>query len=274
MLQNQTICFLGAGSMAEAMIAGMLNKGVLQSENITITNRSNQERLHYLESRYRVRPITEKKEAVPAADILILAMKPKDVDVALDEIKGLLREDQLIISVLAGISTSYIVEKLSRPVPVIRTMPNTSSAVGLSATALTGGHHSLPQHLEKATIIFESIGTVCVVEEEQIDAVTGLSGSGPAYIYYLVEAMEAAGKEAGLHPDIARQLTIQTLLGAAHMLQETKEDPSILRERVTSPGGTTMAGLEILKSLHFQESVRAAIHRAAERSRELGQILR
>ncbi|TQR35526.1 pyrroline-5-carboxylate reductase [Brevibacillus brevis] len=264
------IGFLGAGSIVEAMLSGIGKKGLIPSERISVTNRNNMERLEQLANNYGVTATQDKFDVVRSSDILILAIKPKDAAEALQDLRGVVRSDQLIISVIAGVSTSLIGEWLGAECPIIRTMPNTSSAVGLSATGLCANPFVQEEHRELATKLFEAIGTVYEVAEEELDIITGLSGSGPAYIYYLVEAMMGAGAKAGLDREMARQLTLQTVIGAAHMLLDTREEPSILRQKVTSPGGTTQAGLEVLEAYQFQEAVTAAILRAAERSREMG----
>lgn len=276
-MSNQTtaitagrIGFLGAGSIVEAMLSGIVKKELLPARRISITNRNNMERLVQLADCYGVCAQQDKYEVARSSDILILAIKPKDTAEALRDLRGIVRPDQLVISVVAGVSTSLIGEWLGTDCPIIRTMPNTSSAVGLSATGLCANPFVKPEHRELATRLFEAIGTVHEVAEEELDIITGLSGSGPAYIYYLVEAMMGAGATAGLDREMARQLTLQTVIGAAHMLLDTREEPAILRKKVTSPGGTTQAGLEVLEAYHFQEAVTAAILRAAERSREMG----
>lgn len=273
MALEKTIVFLGAGSMAEALIAGVLNKGVVAPHEIIVTNRQNRARLAELANRYGVRTANDKREAVREADVIVLAMKPKDVSDALNEVADRVRANHLIISVAAGVPIAFIQSFVPHPVPIVRTMPNTSCHVGLSATGIALGPYAAPCHETLVRKLFDAIGMTCVVKEEQLDAVTGLSGSGPAYIYFLVEAMEQAGQQAGLAPEIARRLTVQTLLGAAHMLLETREEPSVLREKVTSPGGTTMAGLEVLRTHRFQEAIQRAVLRATERARELGQIV-
>lgn len=276
-MSNQNSCFiqgrigfLGAGSITEAMVAGLLKKNLLSPEQIFLTNRSNQERLDQLARTYGVQVTPDRQEVSRQADILILAIKPKDAAEAILELRGSVHPGQLIISVIAGVSTSLIEEWLGISCPIIRTMPNTSSAVGLSATGLACNRYVSEEQLQLGTRLLEAIGAVYTVEEEELDIVTGLSGSGPAYIYYLVEAMIDAGTKAGLSPEVARQLTLQTVLGAAHMLLDTSEEPAQLRKKVTSPGGTTQAGLEVLESYQFQEAVTSAILRATERSRELG----
>lgn len=269
MLNDQTIGFLGAGSMAEAIISGLLDKQLLPAKHIIVTNRTERTRLQQLENDYGIQTTTDHATLVSQSDILILAMKPKDVS-DIQQNKASLREDQLILSVLAGISTDHISQLLGRPIPVIRAMPNTSSAVGCSATGLAAGAHVRPNHLETAQTIFQSIGKAAVVDEDQMDIVTGLAGSGPAFIYSMIEAMEEAGIQGGLDPQTTKTLARQTLFGVAQMLQQTGKEPEELRQKIMSPGGTTVAGLDTLQSNGFTESVQAAVHRSAERAEELG----
>lgn len=271
MLDRKNICFLGAGSMAEAIIAGMLNKHIVNPEHIQVTNKKNKQRLEQLVDLYGVRAdFNNRLKAIQDADIVLLAVKPTDVQEALTEVRDCLRHDQLLISVLAGVSTADITRLLGRDMPVIRTMPNTSAVVGQSATGMSGGRHATAEHLHIAKQIFESIGIVLVTEEEKLDALTGLAGSGPAYVYYLVEAMMKGGMDAGLQQEEARALSIQVIIGAAEMLKETGEDPARLREQITSPNGTTQRGIETLQEYQFEEGVRRCVANAAERSKELG----
>ena len=264
------IGFLGAGSIVEAMLSGILKKGLLSPDRLLVSNRNNRERLEQLADCYGVNFTQDKLEVARSSDILILAIKPKDAAEALRELRGVVHSGQLVISVVAGVSTTLIGEWLGVNCPIVRTMPNTSSAVGLSATGLAANSFVTDDQLQQAIRLFEAIGTVYEVAEEELDIITGLSGSGPAYIYYLVEAMMAAGATAGLDREMARQLTLQTVIGAAHMLLDTRAEPAILRQQVTSPGGTTQAGLEVLEAYQFQQGVTAAILRATERSREMG----
>ncbi|WP_047150445.1 pyrroline-5-carboxylate reductase [Aneurinibacillus tyrosinisolvens] len=269
MLQNKNICFFGAGSMAEAMISGLLDKKLIDSRQICALNRGNEARIQELASRYGIATPTRER-AIREADVIILAVKPKDIARAVAEINQWTHPEQLFISVLAGTCTDYISTLLGHAAPVVRTMPNTSAAVGLSATAIAPGVTATEDDMDLAIAIFGSIGIVETVKEEELHAITGLSGSGPAYVYYLVEAMEAAGREMGLDADVARRLILQTIIGAAHMLQKQDVEPSILRHQVTSPNGTTAAGIEVLEKYKFQEAMRACIKRAAERSEEMG----
>ncbi|BAU26742.1 pyrroline-5-carboxylate reductase [Aneurinibacillus soli] len=269
MLHDKRICFIGAGSMAEALISGLVSKKLLPAQQIYANNRGNSDRITELVTRYGI-AAPDKEDPIRTADILVLAMKPKDVATAIEGIRSFTRPDQLVISVLAGTSTDYISSLLGHPAAVIRTMPNTSAAIGMSATALAPGQYATEEDMSIATTVFEAVGIAEVVKEEELHAVTGLSGSGPAYVYYLVEAMEDAGRDMGLEPDVARRLILQTIIGAANMLLEPGAEPDVLRRNVTSPNGTTAAGLAVLAEHGFQEAIRACIRRATERSEEMG----
>lgn len=271
MLANKKICFLGAGSMAEAIIAGLVAKELVPPQNITALNRGNRERIEKLIARYGIND-TNKETAITNADLIVLAVKPKDIDSALSECAHLTHKNQLFISVLAGISTDYITSLLGHEAPVIRSMPNTSATIGLSATGIASGKTASEESIALAKQLFAAIGIVEQVEEEEIHGVTGLSGSGPAYIYYLVEAMEKAGQDIGLEQDVARRLILQTILGSVEMLLQSNESAESLRKKVTSPNGTTAAGIDVLNQYNFEEAIRACIRRATERSRELGAL--
>ncbi|MGX1900915.1 pyrroline-5-carboxylate reductase ProI [Thermolongibacillus altinsuensis] len=272
MEKQHKIAFIGAGAMAEAMIAGM-TKTLYKPNQLIVTNRANKDRLSYLANTYGVRTETNKQQAVQEADIIILAMKPKDVANSMAEFVSSIREDHLIISVLAGVATDSIVELAKKRVPVVRAMPNTSAAIGKSATAISLGKFANEQHLAIAKSLFETVGLVTVVEEHHLHAVTALSGSGPAYVYYLVEAMEKAANEIGLESNVAKSLILQTIIGAAEMLKHSPKHPSVLRKEVTSPNGTTEAGIRVLEAYRYQEAMIACIKRAMERSIELGKEL-
>ncbi|MRX74281.1 pyrroline-5-carboxylate reductase [Bacillus lacus] len=263
------IAFLGAGSMAEAMISGFVNGGLYQPAQIGVTNRSNTNRLLELSKTYGVSVTDHKKALLDSADIIILAMKPKDAQEALLSIREFIEERHLVISVLAGVTISSITTLLQKDAAVIRAMPNTSASVRMSATAMAVNSKATLHHIQAAKQIFETIGMVTLVEEEKLDAVTGLSGSGPAYIYYIVEAMEQAALEVGLEKEMARNLILQTLAGASEMLLQTNKQPSDLRREVTSPGGTTEAGIQALQNYQLQEAIVACVKSAVERSKEL-----
>jgi pyrroline-5-carboxylate reductase len=268
-LQDKTIGFLGAGSMAEALVRGLLDGGVVRPGQLALTNRANRERLASLARRFGVN-VAGKAEVVTTADVLILACKPKDVPELLAEVGGMTRPGQVLLSVVAGVSTELIAAAVAPGVEVVRAMPNTSSQVGESATAICLGKGAGAEALTVSREILSAVGRVVEVPEPLIDAVTGLSGSGPAYIYLMIESMVEAGMGVGLPEQVARELAVQTLKGAAKMLEETGEDPAALRQKVSSPGGTTMAGLQELNDSGFGAAVVRAVARATQRSRELG----
>ncbi|WP_373894408.1 pyrroline-5-carboxylate reductase [Virgibacillus natechei] len=267
---NKKIAFIGAGSMAEAIISGIMKAEILHKEQIIVTNKSNQERVEQLQQKYDIRCMMDKEQVAYEADIIILATKPHDLKTAVDSMKGYIKPNQLIISVIAGISTDHISNLVEGDFPVVRTMPNTSATIGHSATAISAGKFATEEHLEQAEELFQTIGTTTVVDEADMHTVTGISGSGPAYIYYLVEAMEKAAVEVGLDQEIARKLVTQTVVGAGEMLQHSGESASTLRRKITSPAGTTAAGIEALDQHHFEETIKQCVRSARERSMELG----
>lgn len=264
------ISFVGAGSMAEAVIAGIVNTQFLKSDQVFVINKENKQRLDELHEKYGVVAETNKENVVKGADIIVIATKPYDVKDAILSIAPYVKEDQLIVSVVAGISTEQIVNNIQKKIAVIRTMPNTSATIGYSATAICKGKYATDEHIKQAIALFEAIGTVSVVNEEQMHIVTGISGSGPAYVYYLVEAMLKAAQEEGLDERTAKQLITQTVIGAGKMLENRSEPVTVLRENVTSPNGTTAAGIKTLSEYDFQEAVVQCVKNATKRSIELG----
>ncbi|MBS2969531.1 pyrroline-5-carboxylate reductase [Metabacillus sp. KIGAM252] len=259
---------IGAGSMAEAVISGLINGNVVRPENINVCNRSDRSKLLYMQDHYGVNVTENKEELLDRSEIIILAMKPKDAEEAVLSIRPYVKK-QLFLSVLAGVTIHTIQRLLGKKAPVIRAMPNTSAAIQMSATAIAPSEEVTMHQLKMAKHLFETIGMVAVVEEHRLDAVTALSGSGPAYIYYFIEAMENAAKEIGLDQEIAKSLILQTLAGASEMLMQSDKQASQLRKEVTSPGGTTEAGIEKLKDYQFHDAIIACVKRAAERSVEL-----
>ncbi|MGX2960329.1 pyrroline-5-carboxylate reductase [Peribacillus sp. JNUCC 23] len=266
---NKITC-IGIGSMAEAIISGMIARGGVNPTQIKVANKSNQERLAYVKQQYGVHGHTSLEAALTDADVVLLAVKPKDVLAALTAARPYLTENMLLISVAAGVNLASLEEIIETKMAIVRAMPNTSAAVGLSATALSANSLAGNAQLQIAIELFKSIGTVSVVEENKLDAVTGLSGSGPAYIYYVVEAMEKSAQEIGLDPVTAKQLIIQTIQGAAEMLNQSPKTPATLRKEVTSPGGTTEAGLKVLENFHVQNAFIACIEEATEQAKRMG----
>lgn len=264
------IACIGAGSMAEAIIAGLVNKNFIKNEHIFVTNNGNEQRLLELQNKYNITGLLNKERVLEGADVILLATKPHDIKSVIIDIKENVSVKQLIISVAAGVPSSLIESTLEQRVPVVRSMPNTSAMIGQSATAISKGSFATDEHIQIAQKIFEAIGSVSVVNEEDMHIVTAISGSGPAYIYYLVEAMEKVAQEEGLDEETAKTLITHTIIGAGNMLKHATESASTLRENVTSPNGTTEAGLNILAHYKFQEAVSECIKRAKERSIELG----
>lgn len=270
MLKDKIIAFMGAGSLAESMIAGIIEAKIVPSSNILITNRNNKERLKTLQLKYGVQAIKRERLSQQNIDYLIIAMKPKDIDSALNDIKQWISPTTVILSVIAGIKTKYIEEQISQEQEVIRVMPNTSSMIGESATAISPGRYVPTYKVKLVKTLLNSIGQVYIVEEDQMDIFTGIAGSGPAYFYYLLEHLEKAGLDAGLDSKLSRDISIQTIYGAAKMLKFTDQSPKQLRENVTSPNGTTHAGLEKLNKCGGGNAIRLAAEAAAARSKEMG----
>lgn len=259
--------------MAEAIVRGILDRGLTEPDHISVINRQNGARLEELSERYGVQapPDEEAKQnMLRHADVIFLAMKPKDAAAAIKQLGLLVTPQTLIVSVIAGLSIRTIESLLGRPMAIVRTMPNTSSTIGLGATGISFSESVTAEQRQLAETIFQAVGLTSVVEEPLLDVVTGVSGSGPAYVYYLMEGMIAAGRELGLTEEAARELTVQTVLGAAHMVQTTNENPADLRRKVTSPNGTTQAALETLDEYNFPQAIVHAIDRAAKRAAELG----
>lgn len=271
MVAEKQLFFAGAGSISEAMIKGIVTAHVVPAAQITISNRKNEARLIELSGRYGVRVSKDKQADIGNADIVVLAMKPFDVMAALQEVRSALTERKLIISVVAGVATGTIEGQVEGALPVIRAMPNTSSFVQASATAISQGHWATGAQIEQAKSLFAAMGTVEVVEEKLLDAVTGLSGTGPAYFYYMVENLMKAGQAQGLPEETCRELLVQTMYGAAMMVRETGKTPQELRRQVSSPNGTTMAAMNVLEEGGFQELVQKAVERATKRAKEMGE---
>ncbi|WP_307478035.1 pyrroline-5-carboxylate reductase [Cytobacillus purgationiresistens] len=269
MLENKTVAFLGAGSMAESMIAGTIKANKIPAECIYVTNKFNGDRLTELQERYQVKTVLQKDLPFEEIDYFIMAMKPHGAEEALAFLKDKIKREQVVISVLAGISTDYMEAGLNEYQPVIRVMPNTSSMIQESATALAVGNFTEDVHLQDVKEILSCMGKVFVINEEQMDIFTGLAGSGPAYFYYLMEQMEKVGIEKGLDADAARKIVAQTIYGAAKMVLDKEEAPMILRERVTSPNGTTASGVQALQENNGGRAISQAVQQAAARSKEI-----
>jgi pyrroline-5-carboxylate reductase len=267
------LAIIGAGSMSEALISGIVSSKIIETTDITVTNRGNVERLTELQERYGIHYSFDLEKTIQEADAIILAMKPKDVKVAISQWKEYLSEKTLLISVLAGVNMDSLQRLIGTEVPIARAMPNTSATVGKSATGISFNAFVGKEQKQFVLDMFETVGLVTFVEEEQLDAITGLSGSGPAYIYYLVEAMEKGGLNIGLDREVANELIVQTLLGAAEMIATSSKTPLELRKNVTSPGGTTEAGIRVLDQFDVQNAFITCIQEATAQSKRMGKAL-
>jgi pyrroline-5-carboxylate reductase len=268
---GRRLAILGAGVMGETLLSGLLRSG-WTADQIVATDRR-VERQVELVDRYGI-TMLENEQAVAEADTVILVVKPQDMADLLDEIRDSLKPDTLVISLAAGVDTASIEARLPDGIAVVRVMPNTPAQVDEGMAAISAGSHSDEEHLDRVTEILSATGRVVTVPERYQDAVTAISGSGPAYLFFVVEAMIEAGVHLGLPRDIATQLVVQTMLGSAKLLRETGEHPTVLRERVTSPGGTTAAAVRQLEDHKVRAAFIGAMEAARDRSRELAAAAR
>jgi pyrroline-5-carboxylate reductase len=267
MLNVRKIAFIGGGNMAEAIMRGLLREDV--GVGITVAE-INPKRRDQLAAQFpNVRVVGDAAEAAGWGEVIILAIKPQQAEGALDLIERVVTPDKLVISIMAGIPSSKIEANLVPGCRVIRAMPNTPGLIGAGATAVCSGRKASADDLDLARQIFALIGVAVSVDEKLMDAVTGLSGSGPAYVFTFIEAMADAGVKNGLPRDVAAQLAAQTVLGAARMVVETGEHTTLLKEKVTSPGGTTIAALHALENGGFRGVVMNAVDAACLKSKEL-----
>ncbi len=268
MLEMRSLAVLGAGKIGEALIRGLIGAGVIAPANITVTA-GHPERLEKLARELGVRPAHTNAEAAGAAEVVLLAVKPQTVPRVLDEIATAMHPGQLLISVAAAVSTPYIEKRLMSAVPVIRAMPNTPALIHRGMTGLSPGTHARAEHLRLARAIFDAVGRTVVLDEKHLDAVTGLSACGPAFLYIVIESLAEAGVKVGLPRDVATELAAQTMLGAGHMVIETGEHPARLKDLVTTPAGCTIDGILELEEGGLRVTLIKAVVRSTLRSREL-----
>jgi pyrroline-5-carboxylate reductase len=266
---DSRIGLLGAGNMAEALIGGWLTASLCEPDSLLASD-VRPERLHELAARHGITTSTDNVAVTERADVLILAVKPQNAGSVLAAISGAISPRHLLISIAAGVPISTIETSIPHGVRVVRTMPNTPALVGAGATAIAAGTHARAEDIELARSLFDAVGTSVVVAEPLLDAVTGLSGSGPAYVMLFIEALADGGVRSGLPRDVALALATQTVLGAAKLLLDTGEHPAVLKDRVSSPGGTTIAGIAALERGGVRSTVIEAVTAAAARSAELG----
>jgi pyrroline-5-carboxylate reductase len=267
---DKNIAFLGAGNMAGALIRGLLHAEACTPQQIWATD-VREDRLEELAIAHGIRTGADNAEAARWADIVVLATKPQVFDRLLEQVADAIDANDLVISIAAGVPIESIEARLARGVRVVRSMPNTPALVDAAATAIARGSHGTKDDLMLAKRIFDSVGITVVLDESLIDAVTGLSGSGPAYIFLIIEALADAGVKVGLHRDSALKLAAQTVLGSAKLLLETGEHPGRLKDMVTSPGGTAIAGLHTLEAGGLRTTLIDAVESATARAKQLGE---
>ncbi len=269
MLTDKTIGILGAGNMGEALIAGLVKACIVEPRQVLASRRS-EVALAYLADTYGIRTTTDNKALVSQSDFVVLAVKPQVMARVLDECAGEFHQGQVVISIAAGITTAFIESRVGIGIPVVRVMPNTPALVGEAMSPYCLGRHGSSEQALLASQIFSAVGVTVQVPEAWLDTITALSGTGPAYIFYLLEGLIEAGVEMGLPEHLSRALVRQTVFGAAKLVTETTRSPRQLRAQVTSPQGTTHAAMTYLDAQGFLGTLKQAVFRARDRAAELG----
>ena len=269
MLKQKKLAILGAGKIGETLIRGLLDAQAIDVGNVVVTA-AHQQRLDLLEKRFHVKGTLSNKEAVESADIVVLSVKPQTIPLVISEIAEAIKPTQLLISVAAAVNTATIEKSFAVPVPVIRAMPNTPCQLKKGMTGVAAGKHVSAEHIELAKHIFNSVGRTVVADEKYMDAITGLSASGPAFIYIVIESLAEAGVKCGLPRDMATELAAQTVLGAGAMVIETAEHPAKLKDMVTTPAGCTIDGILELEEGGLRVTLIKAVVKATQRAKELG----
>jgi pyrroline-5-carboxylate reductase len=270
---NQNMVLIGGGNMGTALLRGILKAKLTPPQRITVVD-VHQGRLLELKRTYRIHTATAPAAAVAKAKIIILAVKPQTLSGVLDAIRDAVKPDQLIISIIAGVESAFIRDRLDKRNPVIRVMPNIAATVDAAASALSGCEPAGEEHFRVAEAIFGAVGEVVRVDEIHLDAVTGLSGSGPAYVYMFIEALCDGGVKMGLPREVAMKLATQTVFGAAKLVKETGQHPASLKDQVTTPGGTTISAIHELEEKGLRAMLIKAVETATLRSRELNTAAR
>ncbi len=265
-----TLGFIGAGNMSGALIKGLLHSGSVTPDRIIASDVS-PDRLEHLKKLHGIKTTVDNHELVRSSDVVVLAVKPQAIDKVLSQMSKDVEARHLVVSVAAGVPVVAIEGKLPAGTRLVRSMPNTAAIVLAGATAISAGTHATEKDLATAGQLFEAVGRVVVLDESLLDAVTGLSGSGPAYVMVMIEALADGGVKVGLHRDTALLLAAQTVFGSAKLLLETGEHPGRLKDQVTSPGGTAIAGLHTLEAGGLRRTLIDAVEAATKRAGELGE---
>jgi len=265
---RKKLVVLGAGKMGTILLQAFLNKGLVAPGEVGATVQ-HAEKAGQLAKLLKISVQTDNRAAARGAEVLLISVKPQTVGQVVEQISSEISEDQLVISIAASVPTSYIEQRLQGRVPVVRAMPNTPAQVGCGMTALCAGSYAQHAHLERAQRLFESIGRAVVVDEKHMDAVTGLSASGPAFLYIILESLAEAGVKVGLPRDVATLLAAQTALGAAQVVLQTGDHPALLKDAVTTPAGCTIDGILELEEGKLRVTLIKAVVKATERARQL-----
>jgi len=268
-LKMEKIGFIGAGNMAEALIKGLINSRLYSPEQVSASD-NDQEKLKTKSENFGIKAYASNRDLVQASSIIVLSVKPQVIREVLSDIRDCLSPDHLVISIAAGIPVNLIQEIIGKDKPIIRVMPNTPALIQRGISALASGGTATPEHMDKARGIFNAVGKTVIVDEGMMDAVTALSGSGPGFLFRIMECFVEAGVKQGFDRETALLLTTQTFLGASHLADESGLSLSRLREMVTSPGGTTAAGLAGFEANGLQNIILSAVKAACDRSIELG----
>ncbi|MBL9039866.1 MAG: pyrroline-5-carboxylate reductase [Archangium sp.] len=265
---DRSIAFLGAGNMANALVKGLLRAGT--PAKLIHATVKREEKKRELETTHGIQVGFDNRAAAAKADVVVLCVKPQAMDALLTHIAPAIDATKLVVSVAAGVPIAAIERRFGAGARIVRAMPNTPALVGLGATALSAGAHATAEDLTLATAVFNAVGITTVLDESLLDAVTGLSGSGPAYIFLIIEALSDAGVKVGLSRHVALKLAAQTVLGSAQLLLETQQHPGHLKDQVTSPGGTAIAGLHTLEAGGLRTTLMDAVEAATRRAKQLG----
>ena len=264
-MPHASLAIVGAGKLGETLLKGLLDAGVIAAADVRIST-AHAERARAVAERHGVTAAPDNATAASGADLVLLCVKPGQVARVLGELRDVLTEDQLLVSVAASASTRFIEERLARPVPVVRAMPNTPAMIWRGMTAISPGRYADAGHLDRAKMVFDAVGRTVRLDEQHMDAVTGLSASGPAFLYIVIEALADAGVKVGLPRHIATELAAQTVRGSGAMVLETGEHPAKLKDEVTTPGGTTIDGILELEEGGLRVTLIKAVVRATQRA--------
>lgn len=270
MLSKEKICVIGAGKIGEAIIRGLISTGIVNKKNITATVR-HKETAAKQSRQLGIKVLTDNKAACMNASIIVIAVKPQAMKDVIEEIRPAVSEKQIVISVAASVTTAFIENTFNKKIPVIRTMPNLACTIQCGMTGIAAGKYCAPKDLEKAIAVFSGLGRTLTVDETHLNAVTGLSASGPAFLYIIIEALSEGGVKVGLPRETATELVAQAMYGAAKMVLTTNEHPAKLKDMVTTPAGCTIDGIMELEDGGIRHSLIKAVVKATERAKELSQ---